>query len=271
MVVEPTPLSSNNQRIADLRRLTGRRRARVEAGAFVLEGPVPVAELVAAGAELTEVWIDADAWASADDRSALRSVVRDALDTGVPVWSLSSSVFASVSDTNAPQGLLAVAPRRVAALEEVVAGDAPLLVLVDVSDPGNAGTLVRAAEAAGCRGVLACGTTTDLFGPKTVRAAAGSIVRLSVCETTDVATALGALADRTVVGSVVRGGVAPESVDLTGPVAVLVGSEAHGLAPEVVAGCDALVTIPMAGSVESINAAMAGAVLLFEAARQRRA
>lgn len=237
---------------------------------FVIEGPVPVSELLAAGTALRELYIDADAWAGADDRSQLRAAVRDALDADVPVWSLTSSVFASVSDTNSPQGMLAVAPRSVATVADVAAGSGPVLVLVDVSDPGNAGTLVRAAEATGCAGVVACGTTTDLFGPKTVRAAAGSIVRLPVAEETEVDAALDALAGRSLVGTVVSGGVAPEAVDLVAPVALLVGSEAHGLAASVVSRCDALVTIPMAATVESINAAVAGAVLLFESARQRR-
>ncbi len=234
---------------------------------FVIEGPVPVSELLAAGTALRELYIDADAWAGADDRSPLRAAVRDALDADVPVWSLTSSVFASVSDTNSPQGMLAVAPRSVATVADVAAGSGPVLVLVDVSD---AGTLVRAAEATGCAGVVACGTTTDLFGPKTVRAAAGSIVRLPVAEETEVDAALDALAGRSLVGTVVSGGVAPEAVDLVAPVALLVGSEAHGLAASVVSRCDALVTIPMAATVESINAAVAGAVLLFESARQRR-
>ena len=271
MVFEPTPLSANNPRIAELRRLTGRRRARLEAGAFVLEGPVPVGELLTAGAPVTELYVDGDAWAVADDRSALRAAVRAAFDADVPVWSLASSVFASVSDTATPQGVLALAPRRPMAIDELSSRPGPVLVLVDVADPGNAGTLIRTAEAAGCAGVVVCGSTTDPFGPKSVRAAAGSIVRLPVAEVTEVGDVIAALAERTIVGTVVGGGVAPEAVDLSVPVALLIGSEAHGLSGEVTARCDSLVTIPMAPTVESINAATAGAVLLFEAARQRRA
>ena len=95
MVVEPTPLSASNPRIASLRRLSGRRKARLEAGRFVIEGPVPIAELLAAGADLDELYVDLDQWAQVDDRSPLRSVVRDADAAGVPVWGLTSSVFAS--------------------------------------------------------------------------------------------------------------------------------------------------------------------------------
>jgi RNA methyltransferase, TrmH family len=181
-----------------------------------------------------------------------------------------ASVFASVSDTATPQGVLAIAPRRPMDIAELSARPGPVLVLVDVADPGNAGTLIRTAEAAGCAGVVVCGSTTDPFGPKSVRAAAGSVVRLPVAEVDEVGDVISALTGRTIVGTVVGGGVAPESVDLSAPVALLIGSEAHGLSADVVARCDSLVTIPMAPTVESINAATAGAVVLFEAARQRR-
>lgn len=272
MVVEPTPLSASNPRIASLRRLSGRRKARLEAGRFVIEGPVPIAELLAAGADLDELYVDLDQWAQVDDRSPLRSVVRDADASGVPVWGLTSSVFASVSDTATPQGVLALAIRSVAPVRSVADLDGPVLVLVDISDPGNAGTLVRAAEAAGCAGVVFAGSSTDPFGPKAVRAAAGSIVRLPVSEDAEVSTVLDELrsAGRTLVATVVDGGAAPEATDLSVPVAILIGSEAHGLSSEVIAACSATITIPMQSAVESINAAVAGAVVLFEVARQRR-
>ena len=272
MVVEPTPLSASNPRIASLRRLSGRRKARLEAGRFVIEGPVPIAELLAAGADLDELYVDLDQWAQVDDRSPLRSVVRDADAAGVPVWGLTSSVFASVSDTATPQGVLALAIRSVVPVRSVADLDGPVLVLVDISDPGNAGTLVRAAEAAGCAGVVFAGSSTDPFGPKAVRAAAGSIVRLPVSEDAEVSTVLDELRStgRTLVATVVDGGAAPEATDLSVPVAILIGSEAHGLASEVIAACSATITTPMQSAVESINAAMAGAVVLFEVARQRR-
>ncbi|CAB4340588.1 MAG: RNA methyltransferase [Actinobacteria bacterium] len=272
MVVEPTPLSANNPRIASLRRLTGRRKARLEAGRFVIEGTVPIGELLAAGAQIDELYVDLDQWSTVDDRSPLREVVRDAEAAGIPVWGLPSSVFASVSDTNSPQGVLASAVRSVSAISDLVALDGPLLVLIDLSDPGNAGTLVRSAEAAGCVGVIFAGSSTDAFGPKAVRAAAGSIVRLPVAESSDLGEVMAELrsSGRVLVATVVDGGALPETVDLSGSVALLIGSEAHGLPVEVVDQCSVSVTIPMKSAVESINAAVAGAVVLFECARQRR-
>jgi RNA methyltransferase, TrmH family len=242
----------------------------------VIEGPVPVGEALATGAVLDEVFVDAEAWSTAEPDSALRRAVEAAATAGTPVWSLGPGVLARVADTVTPQGLLAVAPRRPADLATLVADPerlGPVLVLVDVADPGNAGTLVRAAEAAGAAAVVFTGSSTDPFGPKAVRAAAGSVLRLPVAELTDTVSALEVLraAGRRIVATVATGGSAPESLALTSPVAVLVGSEAHGLPGAVVDLADDLLTIPLDPGVESLNAAVAGAVVLFEVARQRRA
>lgn len=238
----------------------------------MVEGPVPVGELLDAGAAIEELYVDLHHWESADDRSPVRAVVRSAVANAVPVWGVSASVFASVSDTNSPQGVLALARREPASISSFAADDGPVLVLVDVTDPGNAGTLLRAAEAAGCVGVVFVGDCTDPFGPKAVRAAAGSILRLPVAEVAHTADALSELAaaDRSLIATVVSGGVAPELVALSDRVALVVGSEAHGLSEETIGRCDHTVTIPMTPSVESMNVAVAGAVVLFEAARQRR-
>jgi RNA methyltransferase, TrmH family len=277
VAVEPTPLSANNPRLAALRRLTGRRKARLDAGQFVIEGPVALAEALGAGLFVDELYVDARTWVEAFTRSGdddpFVLLVDLAATSGASVWSLTDGVIASVSDTVTPQGLLAVAPRRTRTISEVAAAEGPVLVLVDIADPGNAGTLVRAAEAAGAAGVVFAGSSTDAFGPKAVRAAAGSLLRLPVAEVADIDTCLVELrrSGRTLVATIAAGGVAPESLDLTGPIAVLIGSEAHGLLREIVASSDLHLTIPLAPSVESLNAGVAGAIVLFEASRQRRA
>ncbi|HEY6531078.1 MAG TPA: RNA methyltransferase [Acidimicrobiales bacterium] len=233
---------------------------------------MPVGEVVDAGVVLDELYVDAETWADAADGAPLRAAVEAAAAAGTPVWSLPPGVLARVSATVTPQGLLAVAPRRTVGLGDVCLAPGPVVVLVDVADPGNLGTLVRAAEAAGAAGIVVAGSGTDPFGPKAVRAAAGSLLRLAVAEVGDAAAAVRAIAaaGRRVVATVATGGEAPEDVDLSGPIAVLVGSEAHGLPAEVVAASATRVTIPIAATVESLNAAVAGAVVLFEAARQRR-
>lgn len=242
----------------------------------MIEGPAAIADLLASGATLEELYVDAETWAEAftragDDDPFVVTVDRAAA-SGAPVWSLGRGVIDSVSDTVSPQGMLAVAPRRSVAIDELAAGTGPVLVLVDVADPGNAGTLVRSAEAAGAAGVVFAGRSTDPFGPKAVRAAAGSLLRLPIAECDSIADALLDLqaAGRILLATVVDGGVPPEQLDLTAPIALLIGSEAHGLTEEVIGACDHRVTVPVAAAVESLNAAVAGSVVLFEASRQRR-
>ena len=276
MAVEPTPLSANNQRLATLRRLTGRRKARLEAQRFVIEGPVALAEALATGLAIEELYVDGRTWAEAFTRAGdddpFVVTVDLAASGGATVWSLADGVLDSVSDTVTPQGLVAVARRRTCAVSEIAASSGPVLVLIDVADPGNAGTLVRAAEASGAAGVVFAGSSTDAFGPKAVRASAGSLLRLPVAETSDIEECLAELQNsgRSIIATVAQGGAAPEALDLTAAIAVLIGSEAHGLPASVIGSCDLTLTIPVESSVESLNAAVAGAIVLFEASRQRR-
>ncbi len=273
----PAPLSGRNPRITTLRRLLGRRSARHDAQRFVLEGRTLLDEAVLAvassGLDLVEVYVD-------DDAPDLDAIAELADRAGAALVVVRSGTVARVASTTTPQPVLAVAAlphHDLASLAATMGSDACALVLVDVTDPGNVGTLVRSAAAAGAAGVVVCGASADPWGPKAVRASAGAVLRLPVVAATTsgasetVAEVAGALGARTV-GTVVAGGAAPESVALArGRVALLVGNEAHGLSADVVAGLDATVTIPMAAGSESLNAAMAGTVVLFEAARQRRA
>ena len=144
-------------------------------------------------------------------------------------------------------------------------------MLAEVADPGNAGTLLRSAEAAGCAGVVCCGGV-DPFGPKTVRASAGAVFLVPVVEVAPARHALASVGDAGIrrVGLAAHGGVPLDEVDLVGPVAFVLGSEAHGLPDGLAAALDEVVTIPMAGRSESLNVAMAGTLAVFEAARQRR-
>jgi TrmH family RNA methyltransferase len=146
------------------------------------------------------------------------------------------------------------------------------LVLVDVADPGNAGTLLRAGEASGAAAVLFCGASVDPCNPKCVRASAGALFHLPVASGGEAVAVLERLGGAGVrrLATVVRDGTPYDEVDLTGPVALVLGSEAHGLPAGLEALVDERCTIPMVGRSESLNVAMAGAVLAFEALRQRR-
>lgn len=249
-----------------LRRLSGRRAARLEEGAFVIEGPTLVREALHAALPITDVFATPDV-----DPSLLEL----ASASGATTRTVTAEVLARAVDAVTPQGVAAISARTEVSVDDAVraAARGPLaLVLVDVADPGNAGTLLRAAEAAGAAAVLFCGGSVDPCNPKCVRASAGALFHLPVAIGGEAEGVLERLRDAGVrtAATVVRDGTPYDEVDFTGPLAVVLGSEAHGLPSGVVARVDLPVTIPMEGRSESLNVAMAGSVLCFESLRQRR-
>ena len=241
-------------------------RARRDAGAFVLEGPRVVASALDHRAIVDTVYL-----APAAER-AFAPLLDRVRAAGVRVADLKEGVLDRVGSTVTPQPIVAVAPMRTSPLGEL-APDGFVVVLVSIQDPGNAGTLLRSAEGSGAAGVVFCGDSVDAHNPKVVRSSAGAIFGTSLVEGDDpvkVLETLGA-AGRQRLGTTATGGVAPEMLDLTVPLAFVLGNEAQGLAPEIGDELDGTITIPLAvPKVESLNVAMAGTVLCFEAARQRR-
>jgi TrmH family RNA methyltransferase len=254
-------LGPRSSALTHLRRLSGRRRARLDAGQFVIDGPTLVAEALAAGADVVEVYAEP---------GAPEEVLAAARAAGVVVRAVEAGALAKVTSPVTPQPVAALASLPRPAGDEVLRG--LVLVLVGVADPGNAGTLVRVAEAAGASAVVSCADAVDLWNPKSVRASAGSSFRVPILVAGGIDAALRRLrgAGMIVVATAADATVALDDADLRGDVALLLGNEAHGLPPGVVAAADVAVRIPMAGRVESLNVAMTGTVLAFESARQRR-
>ena len=202
---------------------------------------------------------------------APEDVVQRAHDAGIRVHLLAPGVMERTADTVTPQPVAAVVGYLDVKLDAL--RDATMVVVcVDVRDPGNAGTVLRSAEAAGADGVIFCEGSVDVYNPKTVRASAGSLFHVPFVTGGDPVKVLDESAGWGLsrVGTIARGGADYASADLTGPVAFVLGNEAHGLPDDVAPHLDSMVTIPMAGRTESLNVGMAAAVLCFEAARQRR-
>lgn len=228
---------------------------------FVAEGVTFLRDALAAAITPESVFYAPD---------ADQDLIADARAAGAQVHELAPGVMESVADAVTPQAVCAVLPCVDVALD-ALAPDGVVVVAVDVRDPGNAGTLIRSAAAAGARGVVLCDGCVDLYNPKTVRATAGAMLRLPVVTSLPVDAVLRGLgaAGRRRLAAVARDGADYATVDLIGPVAFVVGNEAHGL-PLDLDGIDAQVTIPMPGLTESLNVGVATAVLCFEAARQAR-
>jgi TrmH family RNA methyltransferase len=196
-----------------------------------------------------------------------------ALDTeGVAVLSVADDVFVAMSPVRSPSGIVAIAERRpidAAAITNTRGGFA--LVAVDVQDPGNLGALIRTAEAGGVTGVVVGGASAHPFSWKALRGSMGSALRLPVATAagvSDIVECVRAGSTKTV-ASVPRGGRAPDEIDWTGSVVLFLGGEGPGLPADIVSQCDDRVTIPMASGVESLNIAVAGAILIYAARRQR--
>lgn len=288
-----TSLTYKHQRVQRLRRLASSRSTRLAERCFVVEGVKVVREALAAGVDVESVYIDRTG--SSPD-GAMDDLLAEAYAAGSRVFDLAPGVLSRVADTVTPQPVMAVVRQMDVALATLRHPDTPaasdptemtevketaglpadraelVVVWVDLRDPGNAGTVLRSAEAAGATGVISCDGSVDLFNPKTVRASAGSLFRLPVVAGGDAAEVLAELGSwgLTRLATTPRGGARYTEVDLTGPVALVLGNEAHGLPAGLETLLDGQITIPMAGRAESLNAGMAGAVVCFEAARQRR-
>ncbi|NBH72924.1 RNA methyltransferase [Clostridiaceae bacterium] len=190
---------------------------------------------------------------------------------------LTDTVFAALSDTRTPQGVLALVEQSHYRLEELASpkpgGPVPhLLVLEHLQDPGNLGTVLRAGEGAGLTGILMDNGTADIYSPKVVRATMGSLLRVPFAYVEDLGAALALLKKNgiCIYAAHLQGSCDYDQKDYRGATAFLVGNEANGLSKEAAAAADARIRIPMLGKVESLNAAVAASVLMFEAARQRR-
>ncbi len=207
--------------------------------------------------------------ATSDDRAG--AVIEQALGAGVRVHQLAPGVMERVADTVTPQPLVAVIAFVDVDLDALAAASL-LVVCADVRDPGNAGTVLRSAEAAGADGVICCGGSVDVYNPKTVRASAGALFHVPIVAGGDVAEVLERLGDWGMhrLAATTHHGLDYTEADLTTAVALVLGNEATGLPGGLERWIDEPVSIPMSGRAESLNVGMAAAVLCFEAARQRR-
>jgi TrmH family RNA methyltransferase len=250
-----------------LRELVRDGRARRRERVVVLEGARVIDGALDRGAELVAAYAEPAAWQSSAD------VLTRLHGAAVTVRRVAGGVIERIASTITPQPLVALATLPPSSLDDLAGADAgrPVVVAVDVADPGNAGTLVRSAEAADAAAVVFCGNSVDPFSPKVVRSSAGALFGIPVVEVdspVEVLDALGAHGRRRL-ATVARGGVPYDQCDLTGPVALVLGGEARGLPGPVHDHVDGTVTIPMAAAAESLNVGVAGSVLVFEAARQR--
>ena len=185
---------------------------------------------------------------------------------------LSDELFKKVSDTQTPQGILCVMRQYHYELDDLFQKENPLfLILEDIQDPGNLGTMMRTAEGAGVDGVIMTKATVDIYNPKTIRSTMGSIYRMPFMYTDDLPGVMKQLQEKkvTLYAAHLKGNSFYHELDFKGGTAFLIGNEGNGLKEETAQAADVYMKIPMQGQVESLNAAVASVILMYEAARQR--
>lgn len=253
--------STGNRRVKWVRALQTRRRARQEEGAFVIEGVRLGYEVVAAG---MPVWL---VFHSGHLNARGHGLVNSMARLGAEVHQVSEAVMVSLSATDSPPGLLAVLPIPKPPLPDRLT---LALALDRLADPGNLGTLLRTARAVGVEAVFLTEGSVDAYNPKVVRAAMGAHVWIPI-HVVEAASLSERLEGLEIWLADAGGGVAYHEVDWRRPTALCIGSESHGPSAALGSLADGRVHVPMPGGAESLNVAVAGAVILFEIIRQRGA
>jgi TrmH family RNA methyltransferase len=256
--------SKDNARLKELRKAMAA-SGRSAQGRVGIEGPHLIEEALRAGLRVTTIFI-----AQEDERllSALR------VPPEIEILRLPAKLLDSALATETPQPIAALVDPPAWAWAHLLGarpkGAELVVVLAGIQDPGNLGTILRSAEAFGAAGVVSLPGTVSAWNPKAVRASAGSVFRVPLLAASE-RECLEELheAGLKVLATTVHAAQPAELVDMAGPVALIIGNEGSGVADELAAKADARVTIPCPGPVESLNAAVAASVLLYEAARQR--
>jgi TrmH family RNA methyltransferase len=248
-----------------------KREARSETGLFLLEGPQSVSEALAFRPELlVELYATPTAWEKHTTLGAL------ATNAGLDVEFVTEGVLDTMADTVTPQGIIAVCRQFPTSVKDILSSEPRLIaILEEVRDPGNAGTIIRAADSAGADAVILTGRSVDVYNPKVVRATTGSLFHLPVAAGAELESVIERVKSigMQVIAADIKGGdllAARNSGALAGPTAWLFGNEARGLTDEHYALADQVISVPIYGHAESMNLATAASVCLYESAFAQR-
>ena len=258
--------SLQNPRVKNLVKLRNR-RARDQQGIFIAEGYRAISRALEKGVIPSETYFSPDCFLGENEESLLETLK----DSGTKLFELNKDAFAKVAYRDRPEGLLAVIKQWSYSLDEIKLSDPPFLLVVEaIEKPGNLGTILRSADAAGVDAVICCDSVTDLFNPNAIRSSTGVVFSMPtvMAGTQEVIDWLKANGIQTVATTPHTDRFYTDH-DMTGPLAIVMGSEQFGLSETWLEQCDAKVRIPMAGQADSLNVAMATLITLFEAVRQR--
>lgn len=258
--------SHTNKGIKEVIQLEQKAKVRKEKALFVAEGMKMFLE--APVDEIQKVYV------SASFMEQIPAACKAKLESKLFYYEIvSDEVFKKMSDTKTPQGILCVMCQKTYGLDTMLMTDNPLLLIIeDIQDPGNLGTIFRAGEGAGVTGIIMSGGTVDIYNPKTIRSTMGSVYRMPFLYTNNTHKIIEELKKRnvTIYAAHLQGSKIYDTCDYKKGSAFLIGNESKGLRNETADKADVRIKIPMLGEVESLNAAVAASILFYEAARQRR-
>lgn len=257
--------STSNQQIKNLIQLQNKSKVREEQGAFIIEG-IKMFEESKAGGHLIKAYVS-------------ESFYLDKIQTDKDYFNsfsheiVSDTIFKDASETMTPQGIMAIVKKPVYKLEDIIKRDkVTLMLLEDLRDPGNLGTIIRTSEGAGFDGVILSKSSVDVFNPKVIRSTMGAIYRMPLVYVDDFTGMLEHLKLKgiNIYAAHLNGASYYDKINYGDKTAILVGNEANGLSNEAAMASSQRVKIPMEGKVESLNAAIAASILMYEVYRQRR-
>ena len=263
--------STSNQQMKNVSALLKKSKERKNSKTFVVEGPRMVVE--ASVDALKAVYVSESFENNAENTGLLEELKTKCVKANAIYETVADNVFKSVSDTQTPQGIMAVVTMPEYELEDLLKGEKThLLILESIQDPGNLGTMVRTGEGAGVTGIIMNKTTVDLFNPKTIRSTMGSIYRVPFYVAEDLGQTMKDLQAKgiSLFAAHLKGEHAYDEEDYTKACGFLIGNEGNGLSDEIANLADTYIKIPMEGQVESLNAAISATLLMYEANRQRR-
>lgn len=263
--------STSNQQIKQVSALLKKSKERRVKKSFVVEGPKMVLEAPAEW--LKAVYVSESYEKNPENNNMLKELGKKCKVSQATFEIVADSVFKSVSDTQTPQGIMAVVSMPEYSMEQLMDGDKThLLILESIQDPGNLGTMVRTGEGAGITGIIMNKTSVDLFNPKTIRSTMGSIYRVPFVVTEDLPKVMMELKEKGVslYAAHLKGEHSYDEEDYTKSCGFLIGNEGNGLSDEIADLANTYIKIPMEGKVESLNAAISATLLMYEANRQRR-
>ncbi|MBQ2898249.1 MAG: RNA methyltransferase [Oscillospiraceae bacterium] len=255
--------SRENPLIKEAAALVSDKKARKQSGLFVAEGARLCSEACKSGAEVLRLFVTEEA------EKKYPEYLKNLLSEAKEVYNITCSVAEKISDTKSPQGVFAVC--RISEKEVDLSKDGVFVLLSNLQDPGNIGTILRTCEAMDAKGVFLCGCA-DCFSPKVLRGTMGCIFRLPIRVFSETAEALALLHEAgvsTYASALAENALLLPEVKFSKKSCVLIGNEGNGLEHEVIEACEHVVMIPMPGKAESLNAASAAAIMIYSAAMQK--